>query len=169
MIIKLKYTRVIEYFLLLVAAFILWTYLTIIPGREIHTDVIWYANMGLNNIADARWMTRFTHVFLMKPFVHLIANPVEAIIAYWAFVISFTCALIYFCARNLTKNNHIIHGLLAVLVFWVFPAHRDHAGVALNDITSMLFVMLILAVYLISSLQSHKKRFLLMTLLQKGC
>ena len=161
---KLKLKRMVEYSIVLVAAFIFWVFLSKIPGREIHTDVIWYANMGFNNIADARWMARYTHVFLLKPFVHLINNPINAIISYWAFVISVTCTLIYYCARKLTEKNHIIHGLLAVLIFLIFPAHRDHAGVGLNDITSMLFVMIILTIYLISSSQEHNKPSLLVLL-----
>ena len=127
-----KIASKVEYFLVAVWSVLLWFWLIDVPGREAHTDVLWYMNMGLNNVADPHWVIRYTHVYLQKIFLTFADQPFDGLKAYWAFIISITAALIYFNARKLTQGSTILTGIAAVAIFFSFSIHAEYAGVALG-------------------------------------
>lgn len=152
-----KKLKIIEYVIVAILSLLLGIILTTIPGKEAHTDVLWYMNMGLNNIADPHWMNRYTHVYLQKIFLEISSDPFQGLVNYWAFLLSGISFLIYWNTRFLSKANNFIHASLAVIIFLSLPIHSRHAGIALADYTSTFIVLLIFLVYQISAKHDHAK------------
>jgi hypothetical protein len=151
-----------EVILVAVLSVLLWFWLIDVPGREAHTDVLWYMNMGLNNVADPHWVIRYTHVYLQKIFLFFADQPFDGLKAYWAFLISVTAALIYFNARKLTQGSTILTGIAAVAIFFSFSIHAEYAGVALADMTSMLMVVLTITIFIQAARRQYAKPWVIL-------
>ena len=157
-----KIASKVEYILVAVLSALLWLLLIQVPGREAHTDVLWYMNMGLNNIADPHWVIRYTHVYLQKIFLFFADQPFEGLKAYWAFLISVTTALIYYNARKLTRGSTFLTGIAAVAIFFSFSLHAEYAGVALADMTSMLMVVLTVTIFIQAAQRQYAKTWVIL-------
>ncbi|MFH2101947.1 MAG: hypothetical protein ABIJ39_01135 [Chloroflexota bacterium] len=130
-------------------------------GGPVSTDVFWYANVGLNGIKDTFILNRYFHVYLEKLFIELAPNPLAGLQYFWAFLIAFTSLLIYLCARLFSKQSNVIHGVLAVLMFFSLGSIAETAGNPIVDLTAMAMGMVIVGVYLISAHFSHRYSWLI--------
>jgi hypothetical protein len=130
--------------------------LAIVAGGPIYTDELWYLQLGLNNVKDPFYLNRYTHVFLQKLFIELAPSVLAGAKAYWSFAITLTGLLIYYGPRLLSKNNHILHSLLAAGLYFSFPFYKEYSGVTIIDFTAMLMVALIVTLYILSYRHNHQ-------------
>jgi hypothetical protein len=139
---------------LLVLAYLLSTF----SMKQVHTDVLWYLNMGFNNIQDPHWLTRYSHVFLQKIFLVLFDDPFVALRYFWIFLITSSSGLIYFLIRNISKKSNFINGWLGVLLFLSFELQGVSSGIAWADMTSMFVALVISIIFLLSAKNGHREQ-----------
>lgn len=154
----------LEIGLVLISCIFLYSFLSSITPTESDTDILWYMNMGKNNIPYLRWMTRFGHVYPLKAFMFLAGSPIEGGHYFWAFLITTTSGLIYLNARTLLRSSTYVHGILAVGIFLSVYIHPRLAGQAWADFTSMFVISLLIFVFLYSARRDHQSRWLLMAI-----
>lgn len=125
-------------------------------GGPISTDVIGYADDSLNGLRFPTIVNRYFNLYLQAIFIKLSPNPLFGLQAYWAFLISVTCGLIYLGARIFTSHSQVLHGLLAVGLFLSIESITATAGMPLVDLAAMLMVLLFTALMLLSARRAHK-------------
>jgi hypothetical protein len=134
------------------------------PGGPLGSDVVGYINHGINGVEDARTVNRYFHTFLQGIFARLAPRPLIGVQYYWAFLIASTTLLVYLNARWLSRRGTILHGALAVLLFWAIGEIAHTAGVTQVDIPAMFVASLIILVFLVSARQAHRSKWLIMLL-----
>jgi hypothetical protein len=133
-------------------------------GGPHSTDSLYYLDASLNNLKDPFILNRYMHVFIQKLFVEVFSSPLVGAQFFWAFEVAITGGLVYWAARSFSRKSNLIHGILAILIFFSAPALGNYAGTPLVDITVMLFVSATILVYLLSLKTEHKNRWLLIGL-----
>lgn len=141
--------KTIEIVLSLVAFLGIWIGLSANLGGPIYSDELLYIEMGLNDQQVANYGNRYFHVYLQKAFMSLAPTPLQGLRIYWAFLIALTALLVYWSARLFLKDNTIIHGLVAVAIFFSYHMISDYAGVTSVDITAMMMTTAYLFVYVL--------------------
>jgi hypothetical protein len=126
----------------------LWVGLGYIAGGPIYSDELWYLQAGLNNVPATNVLNRYFHIYLQKLFVELAPSPLIGVQFFWGFLVAATAGMVYWIARLLSKENTIIHGLLAVAFFFTFRVIADYSGITVVDITAMFMLTMILGLYL---------------------
>ncbi len=133
-------------------------------GGPISTDVIGYANVGLNATKEPSILNRYFHVFFQAIFIRLAPSPLVGMQHFWAFLIASICGLIYLAARLFSRHSQVTHGLLAVALFLSIGDIASTAGMTLVDITGMFMMTLFIVLFIVSARQGHSS-FRLITLL----
>ena len=141
--------KTIEIILSLVAFLGIWIGLSANLGGPIYSDELLYIEMGLNDQQVANYGNRYFHVYLQKAFMSLAPTPLQGLRIYWAFLIALTALMVYWSARLFLKDNTIIHGLVAVAIFFSYHMISDYAGVTSVDITAMMMTTAYLFVYVL--------------------
>jgi hypothetical protein len=119
-------------------------------GARWGTDELWYIHSGLNNVAAPHVLNRYFHIFLQKLFLELAPSPLTGVRIYWGFLVSLTAMMVYLSARILAEKNNIIHGMLAVGIFFSFRLLADYSGMTVVDITAMAMVAVFVFIYIYS-------------------
>lgn len=141
--------KTIEIVLSLMAFLGIWIGLSANLGGPIYSDELLYIEMGLHDQQVANYGNRYFHVYLQKAFMSLAPTPLQGLRIYWAFLIALTALLVYWSARLFLKDNTIIHGLVAVAIFFSYHMISDYAGVTSVDITAMMMTTAYLFVYVL--------------------
>lgn len=159
-----KYGLLIEFVIVAALGFVLFKFLSSLTPRTLHSDVLWYLNMGFNNIPDIIWMNRYTHVFILKVFLSITDTPIQASALYWAFINTSISLLIYLNARMILPHSNFVHGVLGVAFYFSLFFHPLTTGVALVDFSAMFMVILVSTVYLVYTKIDYPKDWLLISL-----
>jgi hypothetical protein len=160
-----KFAIIIEILMVVAAFILLYQFLAkYIPGGIFSTDVLWYMNLGLNNIKDTYVLNRYMHVFLQKLFMETAKTPLIGEQNYWSFLVASTAALTYWNTRQLFTRRSIIRGLTAVLIFLSINLFLQYSGTVFPDFTVMLMVNIFLSVYLASINKENCSKTLILVL-----
>ncbi|HSB67234.1 MAG TPA: hypothetical protein VLD65_11695 [Anaerolineales bacterium] len=126
------------------------------PGGPISTDVIGYMNVGLRGLATPPILNRYFHVFLQSIFLKGASSPLTGAQNYWAFLIAGTCGLVYLAARLFSRRGNVMHGLLALALFFSIHEIVVNAGIPLVDDTAMFMMMLFIVLIILSARRGHQ-------------
>ena len=129
-------------------------------GGPNSSDITLYMNVGMNGIKMPFILNRYFHVFLQTIFVKIAPTPLQGYHAFWGFIIGANALLIYLSARMALKRSNVLHGLLAVLIFFSFSAVAETAGVIVVDFTAMTMITAFFLIYLLSVNQGHRNPWL---------
>lgn len=129
-------------------------------GGPNSSDITLYMNVGMNGIKMPFILNRYFHVFLQTIFLKLAPSPLQGYHFFWGFIVGLNVCLIYLAARKVLKRSNILHGILAVLVFFSFSAIAETAGVIVVDFTAMTMVTVFFFIYLLSLNQGHQNPWL---------
>jgi hypothetical protein len=129
-------------------------------GGPNSSDITLYMNVGLNGIKMPFILNRYFHVFLQAIFLKLAPSPLQGYHLFWGFIMGLNICLIYLAARKVLKHSNILHGVLAVLVFFSFSAIAETAGVIVVDFTAMTMITVFFFIYLLSLNQGHHNPWL---------
>ena len=132
-------------------------FLATFAGGPIYSDELSHMDTGLNNLKIPYSINRYTHIFLQKPFLQLASTPLNGAKTYWSFVLTLTGLLTYWCARILTRDNHILHAALAATLIFSFNFFIDYSGVTIVDFTAMLMIMVFLTLYIFAARNDFKR------------
>jgi hypothetical protein len=105
-------------------------------GGPHSTDSLYYLDASLNNLKDPFILNRYMHVFIQKLFVEVFSSPLVGAQFFWAFEVAITGGLVYWAARSFSRKSNLIHGILAILIFFSAPALGNYAGTPLVDISN---------------------------------
>jgi len=147
----------LELILILLGFLGLWVGLSLVAGGPVHSDEVWYMQVGLNNVKDSFIINRYFHIYLQKMFMLLAPSPLLGVKIFWSFLVSLTTLLVYLLARLLSGTNNFIHGLLAVALLFYSPLIAKYSGDTIVDISAMAMVMVVTALYLFS-IRAGKRR-----------
>ena len=136
-------------------------FLAIFAGGPIYSDELSHMDAGLNDLKIPYSLNRYTHIFLQKPFLELASTPLIGAKIYWSFVLTLTGFLTYWCARLLSRENHILHAILAATLFFSFHFFIDYSGVTIVDFTAMLMVMVFITLYIFAARNDFKLSWLI--------
>ena len=131
------------------------------PGSS---DITLYMNVGMNGIKMPFILNRYFHVFLQAIFLKLASHPLQGYHAFWGFIVGLNAFLVYLSARKALKRSNILHGLLAVLIFFSFAAIAETSGVIVVDFTAMTMMTAFFTVYLYSLNHNHERHWMLVLL-----
>jgi len=162
-----KATWVIELlFALLVSVLIGFIFARYGKGGPNSSDITLYMNVGMNGIKMPFILNRYFHVFLQGIFLKLASHPLQGYHAFWGFIMGLSTFLVYISARKVLRRSNLLHGALAVLIFFSFTAIADTSGIIVVDFTAMLMMTAFFALYLYSVNQEHQRKWALVLL---GC
>ena len=130
-------------------------------GGPNSSDITLYMDVGLNNIRTTWILNRYFHVFLQKLFLEIAPHPLEGYHYFWGFLVGMNVFLIYISSRKVLKNSSFINGLLAVGLFFAIPVVAEVSGVIVIDITAMTMIAAMVAVYIYSINNSHRKPWMM--------
>ena len=147
----------LELILILLGFLGLWVGLSLVAGGPVHSDEVWYMQVGLNNVKDSFIINRYFHIYLQKMFMLLAPSPLLGVKIFWSFLVSLTTLLVYLLARLLSGTNNFIHGLLAVALLFYSPLIAKYSGDTIVDISAMAMEMVVIALYLFS-IRAGKRR-----------
>ena len=133
-------------------------------GGANSSDITLYLNLGMNGIKMPFVLNRYFHIFLQQIFVALAPSPLAGYHAFWGFIVGMTVFLIYISARKALKSSNVFHGILAVLFFFSMTPLAETAGVIVVDMTAMMMVAALFAIYVFSLDKEHKNHFLVAAL-----
>lgn len=133
-------------------------------GGPISTDVIGYMNVSLRGLATPPILNRYFHVFLQAIFLNGASSPLVGAQHFWAFLMAGTCGLIYLAARLFSKHSKVMHGLIALTLFFSIKEIVINAGIPLVDDTAMFMMMLFIVLMILSARQGHQSIVLVMLL-----
>lgn len=150
-----------EFILVILGFLCIGIFLAIFAGGPIHSDEVSLMDAGLNNLKMTYSINRYTHIFLQKPFLELASTPIIGARIFWAFVLTLTGCLTYWCARLLSRENHIIHAVLAAVIYFSFHFFIDYSGSTIVDFTAMLMVMIFITVYIFAARNDFKRPWLI--------
>ena len=125
-------------------------------GGPNSSDITMYMNVGMNGIKMPFILNRYFHVFLQAIFLKLASHPLEGYHAFWGFIIGLNTFLIYVSARKALRKSNLLHGILAVVIFFSFAAIAETSGVIVVDFTAMTMLTAFFAAYLLSLNHSHR-------------
>ncbi len=128
------------------------------------SDISLYLNLGMNGIKMPFVLNRYFHIFLQQIFVEFASSPLEGYHAFWGFLMGANFFLIYLTARKIRQDNTILHGVLAVLIFFSLTALQDVSGIIVVDLTAMTILMLFFMIYVLSMNKGHSNPWLVATL-----
>ena len=151
----------IEFILITLGFLGIGIFLATFAGGPIYSDELSHMDAGLNNLKIPYSINRYAHIFLQKPFLQLASTPLNGAKIYWSFVLTLTGFLTYWCARILTRDNHILHAALAATLFFSFHFFIDYSGVTIVDFTAMLMVMVFLTLYIFAARNDFKRPWLI--------
>ncbi len=154
----------LEKVILLLSFFALWGILGAYAGGPIFSDEFLYINAGLINQAEPNYGNRFFHVYLQKLFMDVAPTPLWGVRFFWGFLIALTAVLIYTNARSLLKKNNILHGFIAVALFFTFSLITDYSGEPAVDITAMAMTILYVTIYLTAVREPEKRNLMVIFL-----
>ena len=138
----------VERIILIILTLGLWFVLAVYAGAPIFSDEFMYIDIGLRNYKEPSYGNRYFHVYLQKFFMELAPTPLQGVRIFWGFIIALTAAMIYLNARTFLKDNHPLHGLIALAFFISFPLITEYSGEPAVDLTAMLMVLIYTSVYL---------------------
>lgn len=138
--------------LILLAAGSLFFIKLIIPLVQLdfyNFDVLLYIDTALFPDDLQFIMNRYMHIYLQKFFLEIISPSLRAVEIFWAFQIFGTACLVYINAKLLSSKNNFVHGIIAVLFFFVNREIFLRAGTPVADFTVMLWLALGITIYLL--------------------
>ena len=141
-----------------------WAVLALNAGGPIFSDEFLYIDAGLRNFPVPNYGNRYFHIYLQKLFMALAPTPLQGIRCFWGFLIAVTAVLIYFNARTFVRKSSVLHGLLALAIFFSYPLITEYSGEPAVDITAMAMVTLYVSVYLYALRNPDKKRIAVIVL-----
>lgn len=128
---------------------LLWAVLARAAGGPLYSDELWYIQIGLNDTLEIDRLNRYFHIFLQKPFMELAPAPIVGVRIFWGFLVALTAALVYLMARTLRPDSNLLHGGLALALFFAFPALAEYSGMTIVDLTAMAMTAVMVLVYLL--------------------
>ena len=129
-------------------------------GGANSSDITLYLNLGMNGIKMPFVLNRYFHIFLQQIFVGLSSHPMEGYHTFWGFLMGLNTFMVYVAARKLRQANTILHGILAVMVFFGMSVIGDVSGVIVVDLTAMTMLMAVFMVYVLSMSKGHANPWL---------
>lgn len=128
---------------------VLWAVLARVAGGPLHSDELWYIQIGLNDTLEINVLNRYFHIYLQKLFMELAPSPIVGVRVFWGFLVALTAALVYLMARTLAADSSLLHGGLALALFFAFPALAEYSGITIVDLTAMGITAVMFFVYLL--------------------
>lgn len=128
---------------------LLWAVLARAAGGPLYSDELWYIQIGLNDTLEINVLNRYFHIYLQKLFMELAPAPIVGVRAFWGFLVALTASLVYMTARTLAPDSNLLHGGLALALFFAFPALAETSGMGFVDLTAMAMTAVMVLVYLI--------------------
>ncbi len=129
-------------------------------GGPKSSDITLYLNVGMNGIKMPFILNRYFHIFMQTIFVKAAPSPLQGYHAFWGFIVGVNTCLIYLTARKVLKRSSLIHGILAVMIFFSFSAIAETAGVIVVDFTAMTMIAAFFFIYLLSLNKGHSNPWL---------
>ncbi len=117
-----------------------------VPASPISSDVMWYINVGLDEIRDPFILNRYFHVYLLRFFLQIAPSNLEGYRILWSLIISLIVLLTF--TATLKISSSLIAGLISIGILFSIPGLDRIAGVALVDITASFMTVLIINVYI---------------------
>ena len=154
----------LELILIILSFLGLWVGLSLVAGGPVHSDEVWYMQVGLNNVKDSFIINRYFHIYLQKMFMLLAPSPLLGVKIFWSFLVSLTTLLVYLLARLLSGTNNFIHSILAVALLFYSPLIVKYSGITIVDISAMAMVMVVTALYLFSIRAGNRRKWWLAAL-----
>jgi len=156
-----------EKWVVVILSGLLWIILALLAGGPIFSDEMLYLDAGLRNMAVPSYGNRYFHIYLQKFFISIFPAPLTGVRVFWGILISLTTGLIYLNARTFTRKSTILHGLLAIMLFFSFPLIKGYSGEPAVDITAMAMTIVYLSVYLwaVKNQEREKKALFILGLL----
>ncbi len=133
-------------------------------GGPLSSDVTGYMNDSLNGTSNTFILNRYFNVFIQSIFLKSASTPLLGLQAYWSFLISMTCGLIYLSARLFSPRSGVFHGLFALLLFFSIKDIASTAGMPLVDISAMLMALLLVLIFILSARRNHQSSTLILLL-----
>jgi len=154
----------LELILIILSFLGLWVGLSLVAGGPVHSDEVWYMQVGLNNVKDSFIINRYFHIYLQKMFMLLAPSPLLGVKIFWSFLVSLTTLLVYLLARLLSGTNNFIHSILAVALLFYSPLIAKYSGDTIVDISAMAMVMVVTALCLFSIRAGNRRKWWLAAL-----
>lgn len=130
-------------------------------GQVFGTDSLMYLDTGLRGLENPFILNRYTHVYLFRFFTTLGTTPLEGLRLYSGFAAGASAILVYACARALSERSSPVNGLIAVGLFLGLPMVIERILAPTVDITVMLLLLGLLAIYIASSRAHHGRSWLI--------
>lgn len=130
-------------------------------GQVYGTDTLMYIDTGLRGLENTFVLNRYTHIYIIRLFTFLAGTPIEGYRVFSGFLAFISIVLVYYSARSLSKRSSPINGIIAVGLLLGIPVILDRIIAPLVDSTVMIMMLSMVAIYIKSARNDHKKPWLL--------
>lgn len=127
-------------------------------GQVDGTDSLLYLDAGLRGVGHSVILNRYTHVFLLSLATRGAATPLDGLRIFSGVCTALCTGSVYVCARLLRAESGPLNGVAAAAAFLSMPLTLGLLLAPQVDTTAMLAVLVLLAIYLLSSKVEHRSR-----------